>query len=327
MVAMVLLVGGIILFGFVSVVAGVSQAGAAIGRLGLQELTVSGTPGAPKIVEVPLEGLIVSGGATGLEGDSVGVLRAMLERAAEDSQVRGVILAVNSGGGGITASDVMRKALDDFRKQTARPVVALLGDVAASGAYYVACGSDYMVAHPTTITGSIGVLMPLYDASGLLKKIGVSDLTIKSGPFKDIASPTAARTPEQWQKDKAILEGVIGQMHDRFVQVVAEGRHMDLEAVRRLADGRIFTSLEAKENGLIDAVGYEEDAVQKVKDIQGLQAVHVVRYRRTPSFLEVLVGRQQGLGIRLLDDLPLELRQIPLYLWRPSSYAPVDGTP
>jgi len=316
---LVLVAGGVFILFVASVFMTVSQEGLGVSRVPLQELTIEGVRGDPKIAEIPLHGLLVSGGAAGIQIDSVTFLKAMLEKAQEDPKIAGVLLSVDSGGGAVTACDVMSHALRQFRNKKAVPVVALLGDIAASGGYYVACGADYVMAHPTTMTGSIGVLMPLYSASDLMRKVGVEDRTVKSGDFKDMASFTAFKTPEQWQMEQDILRGLIMEMHERFVGVVAQGRDMDLETVRALADGRIYSSEQALGNGLVDGVGYWDDAVAKVMSMAGLEESHVVRYRRVPSLLEQVFARQKGTIVSLSPTapLPLELQQRPMYLWRP----------
>jgi len=292
----------------------------------VREVPIAGEKGAPKIAIVPVEGLLIPGGEPLVGRDPVPLLRAMLDRARDDADVRAVILAVDSPGGAITTCDILHKAIEDYRRRTGKPVVALMGDVAASGGYYVACAADYIIAHPTTITGSIGVMMPVFDASGLMKKLGVTDRTVKSGPLKNMGSMFAERTPEQWQKESEVLEGVVRQMHERFVHVVAEGRRLKPEQVRTLADGRIYTSEEALDSGLIDAVGYREDAIEKAEELARVARARVVRYSRVPSLRDVLLagtgGRRPRMG--LLDELPARLLSQPLYLWAPSGPGPVE---
>ncbi|MCK4283822.1 MAG: signal peptide peptidase SppA [Candidatus Brocadiae bacterium] len=292
----------------------------------VQEMTVSGSPRDPKVAIVPVRGLLASGAFPLTGGDPARLLEAMLEKARLDMSVQGIILAVDSGGGAITTCDIMHKALRDHREETGLPIVALLGDVAASGGYYTVCGADYIMAHPTTITGSIGVLMPLLDASLLLKKVGVTDRTVKSGEFKTMGSMFAERTPEEWEREREILDGIVMEMYERFVQVVAEGRGLDPEEVRALADGRIYTSKQAKENNLIDAIGYEEDAVEKVKELAGLASAHVVRYSRVPSLRELVFARTatRDLTLRLDGGLPPQLLHRPMYLWSPVAPVAVE---
>src|SRR5207244_3625436 len=145
-----------------------------------------------------------------------------------------------------------------FRRDTHKPVVACMMDVAASGAYYLCMGCDVVYAHPTTITGSIGVIMSLYNASGLFQKIGITSDPIKSGPNKDLGNPGRPMTDEE----RAILQGMVNSFYNQFVKVVADGRQMPEDRVRPLADGRIYTGLDAKQLGLVDEVGYLEDAIQ-----------------------------------------------------------------
>ncbi len=287
----------------------------------VQEATVSGTPGDPKVAVIPVKGLLAPGSSLLMASDPALVFKAMLEQAKDDAKVRAVILAVDSGGGGITTCDVMHKALQDFQAESHLPVVVLMEDVAASGAYYVACAADYIIAHPTTITGSIGVMMPLLDAGDLMQKIGLTDRTVKSGEFKTMGSPFTQRTPEEWKREKEILDGLVMQMYERFVEVVAEGRGLEPDAVRAVADGRIYTGQQALENGLIDAIGYQEDAVDKAKELAGIARAHVVRYTRALSLREMLLARTEGHGLALgLEGrLPAHMLSRPMYIWPPAA--------
>jgi len=313
------LIGGAVFTMFFAM-ATMGGAGAAVTKAGvaLQELTISGELGDPKVAVIPVYGVLVRDAGTWDE-DPVLLLRAMLRAARDDKNVKGVILSVDSGGGGITTCDLMRKEIIDYRQETNNPVVTLMEDVAASGAYYVACGTDHVLAHPTTITGSIGVMFPLFDASGLLDKVGVRDRTVKTGEFKNIGSPFAEKTEEQWQREKDLLANIVQQMHERFVQIVAEGRDLDVETVRSLADGRIYTSQEALDNGLIDGIGYHDDAVEKVKLLAGLADAHVMAYQRVPSVLELLLGLGgREVKVRLDGAMPTASGELPMYLWSPA---------
>ncbi len=286
-----------------------------------QEVTVGGSPGEPKIVCIAVAGLI-SGGAMPGASSPVAYFSAQLKMAREDSEVRGVILYVDSPGGEITASDIMHREVMKFREGPAgRPVVACLMDLAASGGYYVSVAADRIIAHPTSVLGSIGVMMPLYDATGLLKKIGIRDETITTGPFKDIGSPFAEKTEEQRRKEHEMLQSLIAAMHERFISVVAEGRGMEPEQVRPLADGRIFTSQQALQYGLIDRVGYESDAVAAVKKLAGIREVHLVRYRRTVTLSDVMSFFAKGpnLTLDVSDSLWRAECEKPMFLWVPPS--------
>ena len=320
-----LIVVALVLAVFASAAGGPAYAGLARRDVQLQELTVSGQHGDPKVAIIPIRGLLMPGGGSLVGPDPAKVLQAMLDAAREDDRVKAVMLAVDSPGGGITTCDVMHRAVMEYRNETKVPVVVLMEDTAASGAYYVSCAADYIIAHPTTVTGSIGVIMPLWDASGLLKKVGVSDRTVKSGEFKDMGSPFADKTPEQRAREKEILDQIIGEMHARFVRVVAEGRKLDASVVRKLADGRIYTSEEAKDRKLIDETGYEADAVQKAMALAGLESAHVVEYSRVRSLREMLflAGHDLDLTVRLDGGLPLQAEPRLMYLWYPPAALPV----
>lgn len=290
----------------------------------LQEVSVSGDAGAPKIVLVPVRGLLLPGATLG--PDPARVLEAMLDEAAGDDRVEAVVLQVDSPGGGITTCDIMLKHLRDFKAESGLPVVALLGDVAASGGYYVACGADRIMAHPTTTTGSIGVMMPLYDVSALLKRFGVEDRTVTSAEYKDLASPFALKTEEQREKEREILEELVMYMHGQFVDVVAAGRGMPREQAETLADGRVFTSERAEAGGLIDSIGYREDAIELAKKLGGVPRAHVVRYVRARSLKEMIFMKQEGGRARsALEVLPEVMASPrPMYLWCPQAGMPAD---
>lgn len=319
-IAVMLLLGVVLVVGLFAMVfggAGLTSEGGP--DAAIRETTVGGREGAAKVAVIPVTGALMPGGGGPLGADPRALFEAMLKKARRDGNVCAVILAVDSGGGAITTCDIMYKDLQDFRKESGKPVVVLMGDVAASGAYYLSCGADYVMAHPTSITGSIGVMMPLYSASDLLKKVGVTDETITTGPYKDIGSLTAAKTPEEWQRDKLLLAGVMDQMYSRFVAVVADGRGLREDAVRNLADGRIYSSQEAKKDKLIDAIGYMSDAEAKVRELTGQSAVHLVEYQRTPSLAEVLFGvtSQRQVTVKLDGAGPIALDRRPLYYWAP----------
>lgn len=294
-----------------------------------EEVTVGGKRGSPKVVCLAIEGIISGGAVPGTETGSVALFSGQLKKAARDGKVRGVILYVDSPGGGITASDIMYRQLVEFRKgPDGKPVVACLMDVAASGAYYVSAGADEIIAHPTTITGSIGVMMPLYDATGLLKKIGIKDETITTGAFKRIGSPFAEKNAEQKDREHKLLGKLIGQMHERFVAVVAEGRGMELEEVRALADGRIFTSQQALDNNLIDRIGYESDAVAAIKKLAKISDVHLVRYRRIVALRDLFATFAKGpeLTVNVGGNLAQTPGGRPMFLWVPPSAARAPET-
>ena len=275
----------------------------------------AGGSGETKVVRIPLRGMILLD-EDGLffpsgAGSSVVALRS-IARATADPDVSAIILDIDSGGGGITASDILYRALQDFKTSAdGRKVVALYCDVAASGAYYVSLAADHIVAHPTTITGSIGVLMQTLNIRGLADKVGIKDVTIKSGPNKDILNPFDDLTPEQ----RTMLQEVIDEMYARFVKLVAANRALDEEHVRKVADGRIMTAARAREYGLIDEIGYWKDAAAKTAELLGVQNVRVYRYEQEFSFASFLKASRQAPSPDML------LRKLTttrfLYLWQP----------
>ncbi|MGD2175618.1 MAG: signal peptide peptidase SppA [Candidatus Brocadiaceae bacterium] len=314
---LVLLAGALFVI-FAALIVVSSVGGTARTGLPLTEVTVSGERGAPKVALVPVRGLLLRGG---FGEDPLRLLEAMLDRAGKDEQVHAVILSVDSGGGGMTTCDMMHRRLLDYREETGTPVVALVEGIGASGAYYVSCAADHIIAHPTSLTGSIGVLMQLYDAGGLMEKVGVQDRTVKSGRFKDMGSPFAQKSREDWERDQEVLSDIIRQMHERFIQVVARERGLPREEVRPIADGRIFTGQEALQLKLVDQIGYRDDAVAKVRDMTGLDRVHVVEYARVPTLREMLIGRvgDREVTVRLGEELPLQRSPRPMYLWAPGA--------
>jgi protease-4 len=249
--------------------------------------------GEVKVVRIPVEGIIMLGEDNWQDGNANTVLRS-IRRATHDPEVSGLILEVNSGGGGITDSDILYNELKKFKaSREDRVIVTLMGDVAASGAYYIAITSDYIMAHPTTLTGSIGVIMQSYNFKELAQKIGIKDVTVKSGENKDLLNPFNDVKPEH----KELLQKVISSMHERFVSLVAENRKMDKKAVSLLADGRVFLADEAVTNGLIDGVGYADDARAKMAQLLDVESIKVFKYEEERGFLDLF--SHPGIGMNL----------------------------
>jgi protease-4 len=233
-----------------------------------------------KIALIDVSGLIMNAHKPGLLSDGenpCSVFRERLKSAADDPDVKAVVLRINSPGGGVTASDMMYRDLENFRQRTGKPVVACMMDVAASGGYYLAMGCDTVYAHPGTVTGSIGVIMSLYNAEGLATKLGIESNPVKSGPNKDLMNPARKMTDEE----RRILQGIVDQFYSQFVAVVADGRRLPPERVREIADGRIYSATEAKQLGLIDQIGYLDDAIADAKARAGVPHAKVVAYDRT----------------------------------------------
>jgi protease-4 len=207
-------------------------------------------------------------------------VREELRKAEDDERVKALIVRINSPGGTITASDILYHELLAFKARKKVPLIAVIMDVGASGGYYAALAADTIVVNPTTITGSIGVVMVTVNAQGLLEKIGVAPLAIKSGPMKDAGSPFRSLT----EPERAVFQGIIDEMHGRFVGLIAQSRKMPEDRVRGFADGRVYTADQALKLGLVDRVGYLEDVVALAKERAGLDEAKVIMYHRPKEY-------------------------------------------
>ena len=285
----------------------------------LEESTVEGSA-SDKVLLVDLSGVLAEEPVLTLETrPSVPLLarvREELEKAEEDARVRAVVLRINSPGGTVTASDILYHEITRFKARRKIPVVACILDVGASGGYYVALAADRIVVHPTTVTGSIGVLMLTVNASGLLEKIGVSARYVTSGEFKDMGSPFRSLRPEE----RAIFQSLIDQLYGRFVQLVARSRKLDEARVRAIADGRVHTATEAVGLGLVDRVGYLEDAIAMARSAAGLTEARVVTYHRPRQFRATIYSSAEtpppAAGLADLARLVFAGPRF-LYLWWP----------
>ena len=287
----------------------------ALSRIKIAERRLAGR-GDAKIAIISIAGFIGFGESDGVFAGENLVERVIgsLRRAAEDPAVKAVVLRIDSPGGGITASDAIHHELEAFTN-SGKKTVAFFGDLAASGAYYIACGADRIIAQPTSLTGNIGVIIHTLNVQGLMQKLGLEDVTIKSGRQKDILSPFRPLTPEEREG----LQQAVDEMFARFVRVVAEGRNLPEEEVRLLADGRIFTGAQAREKGLVDAIGYETDAIAAAKDLCGEKEATVVEYHRTRTLLDLFRSVSSRLFPRSEFERISGLFQSPvprlLYLW------------
>ncbi len=205
-----------------------------------------------------------SGGFWGAQTGSEDVL-ARLREAAGNPEIKAVVLRLNSPGGTASGAQEIAGEVDRLRR-AGKKVVASMGDVAASGAYWIASRADKIIANPGTLTGSIGVIMETQDLQGLYEKIGVNTETFKSGPHKDMGSPARAVTPEE----RTIFQSMVDDIYQQFLTTVAEGRKMNPADVRRLADGRVFTGRQAKEAGLVDELGNYREAISAAGQMAGL---------------------------------------------------------
>lgn len=278
----------------------------------MREIWSSGS-GTVKVARIRISGMIMlnNGNLRGPGDGSAGSALRAVRRATMDPEVVAILLEVDSPGGGITASDVLYNALRNFRRSREdRAIVAMLGDLAASGGYYVALAADRIVAHPTTVTGSIGVLMRSFNLRELADKIGIKDVTIKSGGNKDMFNPLRDLTPAQ----EALMQEVVDSLHARFVRLVSENRNLPQDKVRALADGRIFLAQQAQAEGLIDAIGYSADAEAEVAQLLGDASLRFIRYAEEPSLLDFLRG-PRFFGLRDVRNQFLQNETRLLYLW------------
>lgn len=270
--------------------------------------------GGEQAVLIRIDGMIVAGqsGFSMLGGAATGSddVVSQIERATEDRNVKGILLRINSPGGSAAASQEIYNAVQKARED-GMIVVASMADVAASGGYYVAASSDRVFADPATLTGSIGVIAMHQDMSELFKKLGIESEVVKSGALKDMLQPTKPLSDEA----RAVLEALVTQVHEQFVQDVAAGRpKLDVAAVRELADGRVYTGEQAEQNGLIDALGGYQDALAQVWELAGLKGKPEAQEYAPTSFLRRLLGagavrehRVPVAGGLLYDDLAARL--------------------
>lgn len=186
-----------------------------------------------------------------------------LERYAKNPSVLGIVLRIDSPGGAVVPAQEIYEAVNRLRTTYDKKVVVSMGTVAASGGYYIAAASDKIVASPGTLTGSIGVIMEIPNVEGLMKKVGVESIVIKSGSHKDTGSPFRQMKPEE----RALLQSVLDDVHHQFIEAVAKGRGLEVVEVTRLADGRVFTGRQAKAAGLVDQLGDLRDAIHAAADL------------------------------------------------------------
>jgi protease-4 len=238
----------------------------------------------PAVAVIRVEGLITSQAAGPFETGAIAsakTLSGYIQQANDDPSVRAILLHVNSPGGGVTASDVIYNAL----KQVDKPIVVLMGDTAASGGYYISMAADWIIANPNTLTGSIGVISEFPNASELLDEIGVDFVVVTSGPRKDFGSPYREMTPEE----RDYWQSIVDETYASFVAIVAEGRGLTADEVLPLADGRVYTGRQALEAGLVDALGYEADAIARAAELGGIRgAPRLIEYNAPLTLFDVL---------------------------------------
>ncbi len=232
-----------------------------------------------------------------------------IKKYADDKSIKAIVLRIDSPGGGVAPSQEIYSEILKVRKNSNKIVVTSMGNLAASGGYYIACASDKIVANPGTLTGSIGVIMTFSNIEELMKKIGLKTEIIKSGEFKDIGSPMREFT----EKEKKLLQGVIDDVYDQFVNAVSVGRSIAVQKVKELSDGRIFTGRQAFEIGLVDKLGSLEEAIKLAAELVGIEGKpKIVSEKKERNLLFKLLEN------KVLSYLPKQLHIIPglQYLWQ-----------
>jgi protease-4 len=293
------------------------------------EFTLQGE-GKDKVLLIPVKGFISDS-----EGKEFFVYRkpsmvqevvAQLKKAEKDKHIKAILLKVDSPGGSITASDLLYHEITDYKKRTGVKMVVSMMGVAASGGYYISLPADVIMAHPTTVTGSVGVIFIRPKVVGLMGKLGIDVEVDKSGKNKDMGSPFR-RTTEEEQK---ILQGMIDNLASRFISLVVTHRKLDPSALEDIASARVFLGEEAHHNGLIDKIGYLEDAMAECKKLAGLpENAKMIVYRRTENpndniYNNSMSGQLNGgpnvMSSAVTDLLPL-LRTGFYFLWLPATGA------
>ncbi|MBQ9694121.1 MAG: signal peptide peptidase SppA [Kiritimatiellae bacterium] len=238
-----------------------------------------------------------------------------IEAAIDEEGVKGLLLVVNSPGGSVTASDNLYHALERFKAaQPGRKVFVIGGDLVASGAYYLAMQADWLRVQPTSVVGSIGVILPGLNIATLAQRLGIADNSIASGASKDIGNPLKPVDPAH----NAVLKTVVDGMYARFTDLVAKGRKMEIGKVRSLADGRVFTAEDAKRCGLVDDIGYEDTMTAKIAELFGCKSEEVYLYSPTEnktSFRYWINAFPQAIGRGLSEGLMPVDSKMPQYRW------------
>jgi len=292
--------------------------GSAVPPETFREKYVSGD-GPDKVAVLPVVGTISTAGPTsvGSAAATPETLRDQLRQAEEDGRVKAVVLEVDSPGGGVVPTDEMYRSIQEFKETTGLPVVISMSQTAASGGYYIATAADRIVANESTLTGSLGVIFSYLNFAEAAAEYGIEEEVIKSGPFKDIGSSTREPTEEELE----ILQSYVDESYDGFVEVIVEGRGLPEEEVRELADGRVYSGLQAESLGLVDELGDLERAAEVSAELAGLDDATVVRYqRRAPGITELLQTRlapPEPEALQVLEAAGLNPTPELQYVYRP----------
>lgn len=286
---------------------------------------VVGGKGDDKVLLLDISGMLTDerpGGVLGLQTapNLTARIREELEIAAEDPKVKAVVLRINTPGGSVTTSDIIAHEIKRFKERKKVPVVAGLMDLATSGGYYIASSADRIIAQPTAVTGSIGVVALSVNASGLMEKLGVTNQTIKSGDMKDLGSPIRPMTEEE----RRVLQAVIDGLFERFLDQVMEGRpgRFTREELRSVSDGRILTASQALDLRLVDSIGYLDDAIEAAKEAAGIKEARVITYAAPRAYKHNIysLAEPPATGMNLVNidtGLARKFGMEFMYVWMP----------
>jgi protease-4 len=297
----------------------------------LTETEVLRDPGAgtsaAKIALIDVKGMIVNaerGRILGRIENPVARFTESLRIAEEDSKVKAVIIRINSPGGTVTASDIMYREVLDFKERSSKPVIVLMDEVAASGGYYLSCAGDEIIAYPSTVTGSIGVIIQTFNFSGGMAKIGIKADAITSGPNKAVGSPFEPMSREH----RALLQGIVDEFYANFVDIVVENRPtLSPDDLAQITDGRVVTGARAVEVGIVDRLGDLRTAFAASKRHANISRARLVKYHRPLEYVgspyaaapAAPAGSQVNLIQLNMPTWPYENTGF-YYLWDPTAW-------
>ena len=322
-IILLLLLGVSVLMNFGQMISSISNISSGTTRTPgprLEEVTVEDHDASDKIAVVRIEGIITGARIDGTAYNMVDTVKEQLRRATKDKHVQAVLLKVDSPGGEVLASDEIANALREFQKKSGKPVIVSMGNLAASGGYYVSAPCRYIVANDLTITGSIGVIMSGLNYRGLMDKVGLRPQVFKSGKYKDMLS--GSRDPDKIPPEEtAMVQNLINEVYGKFTNVVAKGRsaahkengkegHELAADWHTYADGRVLSGTEALKLGFVDELGNFDDAVDKTKDIAGLTSANLIEYRRVSDLSDLfqMFGKSEAKALKV--DLGIDLPKL-----------------
>jgi len=289
----------------------------------LEEVTIEGS-GPGKILLIDFAGIINNQKNRDITGNTINLgmvenIRSILKKAEKDKEIQALLIKMNSPGGTVTASDIIFHLLKDFKDSNKVKIYVQVMDLAASGGYYVALAGDEIIAHPTSLVGSIGVIALKVNLKELMTKIGVDWEIVKSGDKKDFMSPFRSFTREE----RDLFQNTIDIFHQRFISTITNNRHdLDMAQVQLLADGRIFDAEQAKKLKLIDDIGYVTDTIERIKlDLNNLN-LKLVTYHRSNKYQGNIYSQfKKPTSFNMINvDLglnPNSLSPYFLYIWSP----------